>query len=103
MMWGPPWLDLCACLGQGGRRLARAAEQDGVGRCDLNFGETAVYPEQCAMVRALGGPRESVRAVWGTGSERRGRFGSAATMAPQRSTVCGKGAVHARDMPVDLL
>jgi hypothetical protein len=44
---GSPWLDLCTGLGQGGRRRARTAEQDGGGRCDLKSGGTAAFPGQC--------------------------------------------------------
>jgi hypothetical protein len=96
MVWrragGSPWLDLCADLGQGGRRRARTAEQDGSGRCDLKSGGTTTFPGQCIKARAPAGPREESKVVVRRQTQAERKLGQAVAMAALRSLVCGWGA-----------
>jgi hypothetical protein len=52
-----PGLDFVAWTGRGGGPRGNSAAHGGGGRCDTNSDEEACAAKQCAVARALGGPR----------------------------------------------
>jgi hypothetical protein len=89
---GSPLFDLCAGLGQGGRRRARTAEQDDDGCCDLKSGGTAAFPGQCVKARAPTGPREESKVVVRRRTRAERKLGQGAAMAARRSLGCDRCA-----------